>query len=76
MRKLYVKEKCPHCEGKGVRLVLDGPKYRREREVRRIGLRQAANLADVSPTHLSDIEKGRRVASSELAVKLVLLLKY
>lgn len=54
--------KCSRCHGHGVEP--DWPKLGRELRRRRVkaemGLREAARRAEVSPAHLSDMEKGRR----------------
>lgn len=47
-----------------------GHHLRKCREKKRIGLRDLAKLAGCSPTHLSDIELGKRTPSPELLKKL------
>ena len=42
----------------------------REARLARFKLREFARLLDVSPTHLSDVENGRRVPSEELLMKI------
>lgn len=68
---LYRRTRCAQCHGTGMQAHLDGAVFRRERLRRKRGLREIAGLVDVSPTHLSDIERGRREASTELARALV-----
>lgn len=49
-----------------------GVLLRRQRtEVLRKGLIETANLLDIAPPHLTDIEKGRRNPSEELLLRMV-----
>lgn len=48
-----------------------GEVLRRQRiEVVKKGLREMARLLDITPPHLTDIEKGRRAPSEELLVRI------
>lgn len=61
-------EPCPQCHGTGRRPVLESlaEHLRSERTKAEIGLRELSDILDVSPTHLSDVELGRRRPSADL----------
>jgi len=40
------------------------------REAHRVGLREMAGLVGISPTHLSRVERGERVAGSDLTDRI------
>ncbi len=53
-----------------------GDRLRKQRvEVLGKGLREMAALLDISPAHVTDIEKGYRAPSEELLLKMALLYK-
>ena len=61
--------KCPLCNGHIH--VIDGDQMRTIREDHGISLRAMAEDIGVSPTHLSDMERGNRAMSEEIAVKIL-----
>lgn len=73
MAKLLQEHPCPRCNGSGKVHVLDAIEFRRRREHHGFTLRAAAGFLEISPTHLSDIEAGRREPSEELLQKLLAL---
>ena len=69
MRKLKLPRKsepCRHCGGTGYPIdeVPAGEALRAAREAAGLGLREIAGSIGVSPTHVSDVETGRRNPSS------------
>ncbi len=54
--------------------VLHGRTLRMMREAHQIGLREMAQMAEVSPSHLARVESGERGASSSLTERLYELL--
>ena len=52
-----------------------GEKLKKQRELHSIGIRELGRMVDVSGMHISNIEKGKSSASSELIIKLASALK-
>ncbi len=49
---------------------LAGRTLRMMREAHNVGLRELANLVDISPSHLSRVESGQRAAGVELTERI------
>lgn len=79
MSKLRIsrRETCSHCSGTGTRIdaAKTGQRIRRARMRQGLGLRMAARALALSPTHLSDIELGRRAPSRDVFDRIVALLE-
>jgi len=63
--------KCPHCYGTGQRPNWKrcGAELRKRRVKAGVSLREAAREAKMSPTHLSDMERGIRSLGGPKAVR-------
>lgn len=64
---------CTHCEGRGWRIdpVKLGIELRRRRLESSFSVRELARKANISSTHLSDIENGNRAPSKEVLERLL-----
>lgn len=67
---------CERCDGTGLQLdaIATGKRIRQARRRLGIGLREASRALKLSPTHLSDIELGRRAPSPEALDRIIELL--
>lgn len=64
--KLSTLVTCPKCGGKGKLWTVNGAFLRQHREHQEVGLREMARKLKLSAAYLSDVELGRRPATSKI----------
>jgi len=66
---------CKRCHGEGTEAVVDGPTLRTAREQARVSMGEMARALGISVTHVSDLERGYRGFSEDLARRFLAVLK-
>lgn len=66
---------CKRCDGEGTEAVIDGQKLRTAREQAGVSMGQMSRALGISVTHVSDLERGNRAFSEDLARRFLAVLK-